>query len=165
MIDAQKLQRKVPKIFFPFEFFNNAINFNQRFDQIRIKICSYSFVLIGNFVIRTNKFPLSIWLNINTETTILQIWLEIVNGCLYETSSRVEMFQVFLLIGIALFLERNYSLLSILDQRCLQNWVYLLPHPLLLRFWLLTELCQNFSKYFVNIDVCNTSRLSFIINF
>ena len=92
MIDAQKLQRKVPKIFFPLEFFNNAINFNQRFDQIRIKICSYSLVLIGNFVIRTNKFPLSIWLNINTETTILQIWLEIVNGCLYETSSRVEMF-------------------------------------------------------------------------
>ena len=165
MIDTQKLQREIPKIFFPLEFFNNTINFNQRFDQICIKICSNSFVLIGNFVIRTYKFPFSIRLNINTKTTVLQIWFEIVNRCLYETSSRVEMLQVLLLIWIALFLKRNYSLLSVLDERCLQNWVYLLSHPLLLWFGLLTELCQKFSKYFVNINVCNTPRLSLIVNF
>ena len=165
MIDAQKLQRKIPKILFPLEFFNNTIYFNQRLDQICIKIRSNSFVLIGNFVIRTYKFPLSIRLNINTETTVLQIWFEIVNRCLYETSSRVEMFQVLLLVRIALFLEWNYSLLSVLDERCLQDWVYLLSHLLLLWFWLITYLCQKFSKYFVNIDVCNTPRLSFVINF
>ena len=71
MTDTEKLQSENAKIFIFLQLFDNILNLDERLNQFLIIIGCNCFMFISNFKIAANETPLSIRLQINTETGIL----------------------------------------------------------------------------------------------
>lgn len=109
-------------------------------DTIAIKIGSHTLILICDLVVTAYEFPLSVRLQINCETTILQFAIEVVNGSLNDTTTRVKIFEEVSLARVSLSVDRDDTLLTIHHQSIFEDSVYFFSVLLLL-----TRLCTLFT--------------------